>query len=101
MARMTFIFSSNQCTSNVFPAESSLDFHLLPLLVGDAPPSPVPPRHAHIPKGVDDHTQERRQGEQTVDGRRDGVAVDMLLLWNRKITTLRSNKTWSSLLHMH
>ena len=89
---MIFIFSANQCSSNVFAADSSLDFHLLPLLVGDTPPSPVPPGHAHIPKGVDDHTQERRQGEQTVDGSRDGVAVDMLLLWNRKITTLRSNK---------
>ena len=83
---------SVQLELDVFAAYSALDFHLLPLLVGDAPASPVPPRHAHIPKGVDDHTQERRQGEQTVDGRRDGVAVDMLLLWNRKITTLRSNK---------
>ena len=72
-------FHLRQCSANVFAADSSLDFHLLPLLVGHTSPSPAPPGHAHIPKGMDDHTQERRQGEQTVDGSRDGVAVDMLL----------------------
>ena len=68
---------SVQLALDVFAAYSALDFHLLPLLVRQT--TPVPPGHAHISKGMNNHTEERRQGKQSVDSTCDDIAVDMLL----------------------
>ena len=72
---------SVQLAFNIFAAYSPLDFHLLPLLVRQTTPAPVPSGHAHISKGMNNHTEERRQGKQSVDGTCDDIAVDMLLQW--------------------